>query len=228
MTAAPRERLEKTLARVAREPGLDQERLRRWVSFLALCGVLELAIQENVIANYYLKGGVAMELRFAGAARATEIATAYFSGESGKVKPLTDALTDACKGIYKALAYAGTWGMAALSKMPTSGIDFKGLSEAERRQLNVIPAMLYHGVNSEPAVVMRMNSVPRSIAQSLGNMYAATVEANGVVSATSARTFLKSLSESDWNAARPAIGTMTGSDYQTVWATLSGESLPQA
>jgi hypothetical protein len=35
------ELLEKRLARVAREQGLDQERLRRWVSFLALCGVLE-------------------------------------------------------------------------------------------------------------------------------------------------------------------------------------------
>jgi hypothetical protein len=157
-----------------------------------------------------------------------EIAKIYFSGEGGNVKPLTDALTDACKGIYKALAYAGTWGIAALSKMPTSGIDFEALSEAERRQLNVIPAMLYHGVNSEQAVVMRMNSVPRSIAESLGKMYATTVESNGVVSATSARTFLKSLSESDWNAARPANGTMTGSDYQAVWSTLSGESLPTA
>jgi hypothetical protein len=156
-----------------------------------------------------------------------EIAKIYFSGDGENVKPLTDALTDACKGIYKALAYAGTWGIAALSKMPTSGIDFENLSEAERRQLNVIPAMLYHGVNSEQAVVMRMNSVPRSIAESLGNMYAATVETNGVASATSARTFLKSLPESDWNAARPANGTMTGSDYQAVWATLSGESLPQ-
>jgi hypothetical protein len=157
-----------------------------------------------------------------------EIAKVYFSGDGENVKPLTDALTDACKGIYKALAYAGTWGIAALSKMPTSGIDFETLSEAERRQLNVIPAMLYHGVNSEQAVVMRMNSVPRSIAESLGNMYAATVETSAVVSATSARTFLKSLSESDWNAARPLNGMMTGSDYQAVWATLSGESLPQA
>ena len=156
-----------------------------------------------------------------------EIAKVYFSGDGENVKPLTDALTDACKGIYKALAYAGTWGIAALSKMPTSGIDFEALSETERRQLNVIPAMLYHGVNSEQAVVMRMNSVPRSIAESLGNMYAKTVETNGVVSATSARTFLKSLSESDWNAARPVNGTMTGSDYQAVWVTLSGESLPQ-
>jgi hypothetical protein len=32
MIPKPVERLEKTLARVAREQGLDQERLRRWVS----------------------------------------------------------------------------------------------------------------------------------------------------------------------------------------------------
>lgn len=46
------ERLEKTLARVARELGLDQERLRRWVSFLALCGVLEQAMERGVIDTY--------------------------------------------------------------------------------------------------------------------------------------------------------------------------------
>jgi hypothetical protein len=68
----PVERLEKTLARVARERGLDQERLRRWVSFLALCGLLERAVNEGILSTYYLKGGVAMELRFAGAARATK------------------------------------------------------------------------------------------------------------------------------------------------------------
>jgi hypothetical protein len=66
------ERLEKTLARVAREQALDQERLRRWVSFLALWGVLEQAVESGVIDTYYLKGGVAMELRFAGAARTTK------------------------------------------------------------------------------------------------------------------------------------------------------------
>ncbi|MBZ5667095.1 MAG: nucleotidyl transferase AbiEii/AbiGii toxin family protein [Acidobacteriia bacterium] len=72
MSAKRLERLEKTLARVAREQGLDQERLRRWVSFLALCGVLEHAVESGVIETYYLKGGVAMELRFAGAARTTK------------------------------------------------------------------------------------------------------------------------------------------------------------
>jgi hypothetical protein len=74
MSADPkrRERLEKRLARVAREQGIDQERLRRWASFLALCGVLERAMHEGVLDSYYLKGGVAMELRFAQRARATK------------------------------------------------------------------------------------------------------------------------------------------------------------
>ena len=74
MTPQPQraERLEKRLARVAREQGVDQERLRRWVSFLALCGVLEKAVGEGLIGTYYLKGGVALELRFAAQARATK------------------------------------------------------------------------------------------------------------------------------------------------------------
>lgn len=68
----PVERLEKRLARVAREQELDQERLRRWVSFLALCGVLERAVEERIVGSYFLKGGVALELRFATRARATK------------------------------------------------------------------------------------------------------------------------------------------------------------
>jgi hypothetical protein len=81
MNPRPVERLEKTLARVAREQGLAQERLRRWVSFLALCGVLERAVQESVLGNYYLKGGVAMELRFAEGARATKDVDIGLTGE---------------------------------------------------------------------------------------------------------------------------------------------------
>jgi len=67
-----RERLEKALARVAREQGLDQERLRRWVSFLAPRGGLDRAIASGILSGYYLKGGVAIELRFAEHACATK------------------------------------------------------------------------------------------------------------------------------------------------------------
>jgi hypothetical protein len=80
----PPERLEKTLARVARDQGIDQERLRRWVSFLAICGVLERAASEGILGGYYLKGGVAMELRFAQRARATKDLDLVLNGDRGK------------------------------------------------------------------------------------------------------------------------------------------------
>ncbi len=58
MKPRPPERLEKTLARVAKEQDVAQERLRRWVSFLALCGVLERAVNEAILESYDLKCGV--------------------------------------------------------------------------------------------------------------------------------------------------------------------------
>jgi len=89
----PPERLQKTLARVAREQGLDQERLRRWVSFLALCGALDRAIQTGILAGYYLKGGVAMELRFAENARATKDLDVGMEGtRTDRLRSLTEAL----------------------------------------------------------------------------------------------------------------------------------------
>lgn len=88
-----KERLEKALARVAREQGIDQERLRRWVSFLALCGVLERAMAEGVIASYYLKGGVAMELRFAQLARATKDLDLALAGDrKARLQSLSDSI----------------------------------------------------------------------------------------------------------------------------------------
>jgi hypothetical protein len=81
MNPRPAEHLEETLARVAREQGVAQERLRRWVPFLALCGVLERVVQEAILDNYDLKGGMAMELRFAEGARATKAIDIGLTGE---------------------------------------------------------------------------------------------------------------------------------------------------
>jgi hypothetical protein len=93
MNPRPIERLEKTLARVAKEQGMAQERLRRWVSFLALCGVLEQAVNEGILNNYYLKGGVAMELRFADGARATKDMDIGVAGERAeRLQVFTNAL----------------------------------------------------------------------------------------------------------------------------------------
>jgi hypothetical protein len=90
----PLERLEKTLARVARGQGLDQERLRRWVSYLAICGILERATAGGLLAGYYLKGGVAMELRFAQRARATkDLDRGLQGGRAARLREFAQALT---------------------------------------------------------------------------------------------------------------------------------------
>jgi hypothetical protein len=86
-------------------------------------------------------------------------------------RDITSALSQACKAIYRNLSNAGSWGLAALSKLPGSGIDFDHLGEDQRRAINLLGAMVYHGVSSEEAVLMRMNAVPRTVAEPLGQAF---------------------------------------------------------
>ena len=82
-----------------------------------------------------------------------EIAKKYFGGTGADASQLTHAITDAGRAIYCTLANYGTWGLAALSKMPTAGLDFSTLPAEAQRAINNLLAMLYHGVNTEEAVI---------------------------------------------------------------------------
>ncbi len=150
------------------------------------------------------------------------IAREYFSHEKDD-EAGTDALTNACRAIYRTIVNSGTWGVSALSRM--SGIDFDALSEADKRRINALPAMIYHGVSSEDAVLMRMNSAPRSAAEALGSLYR---EVNGRderrYSVGEARRFLQGLSMDDWERVRPEGATLSGTGYRRVWEVLSGEA----
>lgn len=75
------------------QPGADQERLRRWVSFLALCGGLDRSIQAGDLAGYYIKGGDAMELGFAERTRATKGLDVGIEGtRASRLKSLSEVL----------------------------------------------------------------------------------------------------------------------------------------
>ncbi len=145
-----------------------------------------------------------------------EIAKEFFKGGENQTK----ALTNACKAIYKTLVNNGTWGISALSRL--SGIDFNGLSESEKRQINMIPAMIYHGVNTEEGVLLRMNSVPRSIAESLGNELKKGNQGK-TSSIQSTRLFLKQSESAVWEQAKPNGSSLTGEEYKQIWKILSGE-----
>lgn len=153
-----------------------------------------------------------------------QIATKYFSGTKTKPVDPTDAITNACRGIYRNLVNNGVWGLAALSKMPTSGIDFDALSDEDRRRINNAPAFLYHGVATEEAVLMRMNGVPRSISENIGSEFKESVGQVPGQPVQVARSFLRTLTDSDWDRLAPKGSPMTGSDYREVWMRLSGES----
>lgn len=162
-----------------------------------------------------------------------KLAQAWVSGESleqiakdffaGKNDDVTEQVTKACKAIYRNLATFGSWGLSALTKLGPSGLDFDKLSEAEKRQINLIPAMLYHGVQTEGAVLMRMSSVPRSIAESLGRSFCKEVSEQER-SAHVARDFIRTLSVKDWSKHAPKKSALSGEDYRSIWSTLSGES----
>ena len=147
-----------------------------------------------------------------------KIAQTYFSYGTND----TQSFTHACKAIYRTIVNSGTWGISALSQF--SDLDFASMSQNERRSINTLPAMIYHGVRSEAAVLMRMNSAPRSAAEKLGEMYhqdSANYDLD--FSVLQARDYLKELSVSDWDKACPPDAALSGRDYQEVWKVLSGE-----
>lgn len=147
-----------------------------------------------------------------------EIATQFFKGRCE-----TDTITNACRAIYRVLVNNGPWGLSALCRM--SGIDFDALSAEERRSLNSLPAMMYHGVKTEAGVLMRMNSVPRSIAEAAGREFDKHRTATDQPSAPGhARTFLRSLGEDEWGRLAPRGSSMSGNDYKEIWSRLSGET----
>lgn len=149
-----------------------------------------------------------------------EIAQSYFVKNQSSSD--TDAFTSACKALYRSIVNNGTWGVSALSRM--SGIDFEKLPDAERRRMGALPAMIYHGVNSEDAVLMRMNAAPRSAAERLGEMYRRELNsADDRYSVGKARDYLRSMSASDWSRAAPEGVPLSGDGYRRVWRVLSGE-----
>ena len=93
------------------------------------------------------------------------IAQKYFGG--------TDPaqMSTCVRAIYAQISHSATWGLAALQKLPTSGIRTEEMSEEEKQRFANIPAMVYYGVDTNEAILMRLNSVPRSISKKIGEMY---------------------------------------------------------
>jgi replicative superfamily II helicase len=147
-----------------------------------------------------------------------EIATAYF--KKGNMD-ITDAISKACKAIYRNLINNGTWGLSAISRL---GIKFDQLSEEQQRHINLLPAMIYHGVKSEEGVLMRMSGVPRSIAENLGKCYKESAQTSSIApNVRAVRQFVTAADIEVWDRSRPQNSPLTAKDYKDIWGIISGE-----
>ncbi len=146
------------------------------------------------------------------------IATRFYPDDE-----IQHAIQKATKALYKIVANAATWGIAALQKMPTSGVDWESLSEIEKKKMANLPSYLHYGVNTDAGVLMRKSNVPRSIANRLGELYSASVGGD-IFSQQSASVFewINQQSAITWNSSIPSNSILSGEDYQRIWKKLSG------
>lgn len=141
----------------------------------------------------------------------TEIATEYFTRPKGNPER---AMTDCCRVIYGKLAPTVSWGLSALQSLTLQG-EIESMSESEAEEVRNLPSRVFYGVNSDPAIALRLLGVPRQAATPLSAQLEGLKEG---ASLGHVRRDLVGLAEDDWNA---AIGPKGGM-YRAVWRVLEG------
>ncbi len=141
----------------------------------------------------------------------TEIAEEYFTKSKGG--PET-AMTDCCKAIYGKLAPTVSWGLSAFQSL-TLGDELKNMTELEAQEVKNLPSRVFYGVNSDPAIAMRLLGVPRQAATPL-SAHIASVQSGASIAHV--RRDLAGLGEDAWSA---AIGPKGGL-YRSIWRVLEG------
>lgn len=148
----------------------------------------------------------------------SRIASRFYPDEE-----LNSAIQKTTKALYKIVANSATWGLAALQKMPTSGVDWESLSAIDKKRMANLPAYLHYGVNTDEGVLMRKNNVPRSIANRIGQLYNEAVGGEIFSQGTDSVTnWLRNQGQETWDSVRPAGSRLSGEEYKRVWQKLNG------
>lgn len=146
-----------------------------------------------------------------------DISKEYFGNGPG-YKPVSDCVT----ALYQKMTNAATWGFSAIQLLQIGSKGYDSLNTEEKIQIKNLPAMIYYGVNSNEAILMRMNNVPRSISNKLGNYYKS--QKADIYNANSQEVikWLKDLPDTSWQNSIPTNASMNGKEYKQIWKKLSG------
>jgi len=143
------------------------------------------------------------------------IATEYFGGND------TKSLRNCVTAIYGKLSHFATWGVSSIQKLSPQE---DSMTEQDRRKLSNLPAMIYYGVNSDEAILMRMNNMPRSISQKAGELFVQENRSTDLYStkSTDVVKWLREIDDHKWDSFVPPARKITGNDYRQIWQTLAG------
>ena len=127
-----------------------------------------------------------------------------------------------CKALYRIITSSASWGISALQKMPTSGIDWDYLSENEKKKFLNIPSYIFYGVNTDEAVLMRKANVPRTIAGKLGLKYKEEFGEDFLNrNVEDVQSWLLSKTEKDIQTIIPANSPLNAKEYIKIWERLN-------
>lgn len=149
-----------------------------------------------------------------------EIADEHFIDE----KDVSRRLTECCRLVYQTLSHQGSWGIGALQSL--SGLTSEDLSSAEKEAIRCVPSMIYFGVPTVEAVLMRSLGVPRSLSVKLGEQFVKNENPEGgIPRVQKARSWLDKIPASNWQTAADQSGiTMRGEHLQQIWRVITGKA----
>ncbi|MBS3986289.1 MAG: DEAD/DEAH box helicase [Selenomonadales bacterium] len=146
-----------------------------------------------------------------------EIADCYFAETADVQKRLTEC----CRMIYQTLTHQGAWGVGALQVM--SKIADADLSAHDKAAIRAVPSMIYYGVPTLEAVIMRSLGVPRSISVAMGERFIQEAPAAATPRIQRARAWLEQSSAVTWQqVAKDANLAMDGTRMRAVWGIITG------
>ena len=107
----------------ARRQGQSEKRTRDWISYMAVGGALERTGGQGVDAHFTLKGGVALELRRQGRARATKDLDVSYRGP--ETMDLVSVVEEALSMPYGRFTFQRTGNPLSMPRANTVRIDIK-------------------------------------------------------------------------------------------------------
>lgn len=122
-------------------------------------------------------------------------------------------ILECTKHVYSAITNLVPWGMQAIQR-----VSFSGDSTVDWADMDLIPAMVLHGVKTREAIALRMLNVPRFVAEKMAN----TVRSEGV-SLGNLDQWVVETDNRIWQDSLPADAKITGTECKRLWEVIEGK-----